>query len=123
MSNDADSDWLSPHEPMTPADRHAAMLEHDPGVYLRDSDVDHAQPFADLITATAEPPASPEATVRDAAERCLALCSPDRSGWIFTMLGAKRIEADASRDKYACKRHNFADGDVCSRCDAMRGAA
>lgn len=23
----------------------------------------------------------------------------------------------------ACKRHDFRDGDVCSRCDAMRGAA
>lgn len=95
MSNDADDDWLAPHEAMTAEERFEALLVSDPGCYLRDSEADSAQPFADIVTATAEAPASPEATVRDAAGQCLAMSSPDRASWVFTRLGAMRVELDA----------------------------
>lgn len=91
MPNDADSDWLSPHEPMTPADRHAAMLEQDPGCYRFEAPEENAQPFADMVSATCEPPTTPEAVIRDAAGRALALCTPDAAGWMFTALGVKRL--------------------------------
>ena len=95
MSNDADDDWLAPHEPMTAKERFVELLANDKGCYRYESSEESAQPFADILTATSEPPRTPEAVIRDAADRALALCTPDRAGWMFTSLGAMRVELDS----------------------------
>ncbi len=87
-----DSDWIPGDGPMSDRERFENLLAQDPGCYLRDSDADAVQPFAHLETAMMLPPAGPEASIRDAAGRCLAHADQERAAWIVTQLGAMHHE-------------------------------
>jgi hypothetical protein len=54
---------------------------------------------------------------------CIVEGCPDRPTWT-TELGADYCEAHALewlRAEAGCPPHDFRDGDVCSKCDALRG--
>lgn len=114
MRPEDDSDWLTPDAPMTAKERFAALLLNDPGVYRFEAPEESCQPFASIVTAMTLPPATPEAVIRDAADRALAVCAPDTATWMLTRLGAMRHELDALHEA-TDDRKDFAD--ECARED------
>src|SRR5688572_16577194 len=86
-----DHDWLYPSESNT--DMCPIANAPFPGVYRVEAAGETVVPFDTLLEATREPPRDPEAEVRGKGG-CLAQSSRDYVGWIFTRIGAARIERE-----------------------------
>ena len=87
----SDDDWLYPEPPTTEAPAVPAPFA---GCWRCD-DVDTSPvPFASMIEATGEPPASPEAEVYGGGALLAKACE-DEAVWQFTDAGLRRLSREA----------------------------
>jgi hypothetical protein len=87
-----DHDWI--HATESDTDLRPVTAPPFAGVFRVEAAGEDGVPFDTLLDATTEPPMTPEAEVRGKGG-CLAQSNPEYCGWVYTMLGAQRIEREA----------------------------
>lgn len=90
-----DDDWTrAPTEPAPPCSSRApAPPSPAKGVFRCDAQGEPATRWGTLYEATREPPLTAEAEVRGAGG-CLAMANQYEAKWVFTELGAARLEIE-----------------------------